>query len=384
LIFYQVSQSDLHVCNALGTRKTTCRLLRACELLEPEYMLKDQAIKHLSMNAMLLEVLQSVNAIEILTRILDERSSGSLSTVRDHIFQTCYNLCRLNECRQAQAGIIPLLICVIESSSPCRQFVFTILCDLASAGKGCWMLQCPSNFSRISTSLSSLFWHGFKRRQLGQRTSWRDPSELLDALLKCLISAKAGSFENLLDPSLKICHHSTPIVKAQVFRCVSEKLSNSKAVVIREAEPAVHPPRRLRRAEPRAARRVLRHTRGGFRALRKDGDVLVRERSSLASHMHPSPPSEVPIRPRARPRRRDAPRGAPPATRLISARRRPHLARARWTIRASRALVLAWPLARRADSRRAYMLAISRGSLASARDGAEQRRLAVGAVCTVL
>jgi hypothetical protein len=41
-----------------------------------------KAIKHLSMNATLLEVLQNANAIEILTRILDEQSSGLHSTVR--------------------------------------------------------------------------------------------------------------------------------------------------------------------------------------------------------------------------------------------------------------------------------------------------------------
>jgi hypothetical protein len=123
-----------------------------------------KAIKHLSMNAMLLEVLQNANAIEILTRILDEQSSGSHNTVRrrkvrqaistwyrhlfsqemsNHVFQTCYNLCRLNKGRQeeaAQAGIIPLLMRVIESSSPLRQFALPILCDLASAGKSCRML----------------------------------------------------------------------------------------------------------------------------------------------------------------------------------------------------------------------------------------------------
>ena len=60
-------------------------LLRACELLEPEclaQMLK--AIKHLSMNPTLLEVLQNANAIEILVRILDEQSSGPHGTVCVH------------------------------------------------------------------------------------------------------------------------------------------------------------------------------------------------------------------------------------------------------------------------------------------------------------
>lgn len=117
-------------------------LLRACELLEPEclvHMLK--AIKHLSMNATVLEVLQNANVIEILVRILEEHSSGPHSAeMSNHIFQTCFNLCRLNKIRQeeaAQAGIIPCLKRVIETGSPLKQFALPILCDLAAAGKSC-------------------------------------------------------------------------------------------------------------------------------------------------------------------------------------------------------------------------------------------------------
>jgi hypothetical protein len=40
-----------------------------------------KAVKHLSMNQTLLDVLQNANAIEILTKILEEQSSGSHSTV---------------------------------------------------------------------------------------------------------------------------------------------------------------------------------------------------------------------------------------------------------------------------------------------------------------
>ena len=63
-------------------------LLRACELLEPECLVQMlKAVKHLSMNATLLEVLQNANALEILIRILDEQSSGPHSTVGFYIFE---------------------------------------------------------------------------------------------------------------------------------------------------------------------------------------------------------------------------------------------------------------------------------------------------------
>jgi len=104
LVFCQVSQQDFHVRNALGTRKVVrskfwlvsflllpcCTyllvgLLRACEdtdKLDPQYLvLMLKAIKQLSMNANLLEVLQNANAIEILVKILDNQSTGPHSTV---------------------------------------------------------------------------------------------------------------------------------------------------------------------------------------------------------------------------------------------------------------------------------------------------------------
>lgn len=45
-----------------------------------------KAVKHLSMNATMLEVLQNANAIEILIRILEEQTSGPHSTVRIILF----------------------------------------------------------------------------------------------------------------------------------------------------------------------------------------------------------------------------------------------------------------------------------------------------------
>jgi hypothetical protein len=59
--------------------------------------------------------------------------------------------------------------------------------------------------------------------------------EALEALLKCFVSAKANSFENLLDPFLKICRISTRITigiaKSQFFKHVIDRLVHSKAVV---------------------------------------------------------------------------------------------------------------------------------------------------------
>ncbi|KAF8158498.1 hypothetical protein B0H34DRAFT_709124 [Crassisporium funariophilum] len=298
LVFSQVSQSDIHVRNALGTRKVVRRLLRACELLEPECLVQMlKAVKHLSMNATLLEVLQNANALEILIRILDEQSTGPHSTeISNHVFQTCYNLCRLNKSRQeeaAQAGIIPCLKRVIETSSPLKQFALPILCDLASAGKSCrtylWQHDGLSMYVKL---LSDPY---FQVSALESVLSWlqdetaRVEDDLLkptaiDALLKCFVSAKANSFENLLDPFLKITRLSTPITIAMTkssafFKRIVDRLGqNSKAVVrlnllrILRGVCEVHPNRAMLVERYGLLGVVERLSRGGG-----DGAVLVRE-----------------------------------------------------------------------------------------------------------
>lgn len=78
-------------------------LLRACELLEPAHlvvMLK--AVKHLSMNATLLDVLQNANAVEILIRILEEQESGPHSTVRLGLVFRCFGVLTFGFFRKRQ------------------------------------------------------------------------------------------------------------------------------------------------------------------------------------------------------------------------------------------------------------------------------------------
>ncbi|KAF7767933.1 hypothetical protein Agabi119p4_7176 [Agaricus bisporus var. burnettii] len=251
LVFCQVSQSDVHVRNALGTRQVIRRLLRACELLEPECLvLMLKAVKHLSMNATLLEVLQNANAIEILIRILEEHSSGPHSTeMSNHIFQTCYNLCRLNKTRQeeaAQAGILPCLKRVIETRSPLKQFALPILCDLAAAGKSCrnllwqhdglrmYLKLLDDPYFQVSSLESILSW---LQDETGRIEDQLLKPEAIEALLNCFVQCKANSFENLLDPFLKLTRISTPIILAiakspAFFKRVIDKLGhNGKAVV---------------------------------------------------------------------------------------------------------------------------------------------------------
>lgn len=122
--------------------------------------------------------------------------------------------------------------------------------------------------------------------------------ETLEALLKCFVSAKANSFEGLLDPFLKICRLSTKIAigiaKSQFFKRVVDRLGHSKALVrlnllrIVKTVCDVHPNR---------AMLVERH--GIYEIVAKlskeDGAVLVRELAreimpTLAPALKPSTP----------------------------------------------------------------------------------------------
>ncbi|KAH7097083.1 hypothetical protein BKA62DRAFT_818558 [Auriculariales sp. MPI-PUGE-AT-0066] len=269
LVFCQVSQSDSHVRSALGTRKVVSRLLRACEVLEPEYLVSLlKAVKHLSMNSSLLDVLQNANAIEILIRIMVRKSSGSYGTeISNHLYHTLYNLCRLNKSRQeeaAQAGIIPCLKRVSETNSPLRQFALPILCDLASAGKACraslWQHDGLQLYIKLLTDPY------FQVSALDAIFSWlQDETARVEdvltepasrqALLKCFTSATANSFENILEPLLKMIRLSTSVAlglaQEAFFRRLVDRVSQArgKAVVrlnllrILRAVCDVHPER---------------------------------------------------------------------------------------------------------------------------------------------
>ncbi|KAJ7081641.1 hypothetical protein B0H15DRAFT_924208 [Mycena belliarum] len=303
LVFSQVSQSDIHVRNALGTRKVIRRLLRSCELLEPECLVQMlKAVKHLSMNATLLEVLQNANAIEILIRILEQQSTGPHSTeMSNHIFQTCYNLCRLNKSRQeeaAQAGIIPCLKRVIETRSPLKQFALPILCDLTSAGKSCrtllWQHDGLAMYLKLLddpyfqvSALESIFsWLQDETARVEDELT-KPPS--VAALLKCFVTAKANSFENLLEPFLKITRLSSQLTIAisrspPFFKRIVERLapagghSKEKAVVrlnllrVLRTVCEVHPNRAMLVERYGLLGIVEGLSRGGG-----DGAVLVRE-----------------------------------------------------------------------------------------------------------
>ena len=120
-------------------------------------------IKNLSMLATTLDALQNSNAIEVLTDLLN--ASMKLPHFRDvsnQVLNTMYNLCRLSKDRQEYAavnGIIPLLMKIMKTDRPPKEFVLPILCDMAHSGsKGRRFLWQNKGLDFYISLLSDQYW----------------------------------------------------------------------------------------------------------------------------------------------------------------------------------------------------------------------------------
>lgn len=297
--------------------------MRACELSQTDVLVQLlKAVKHLSMSSSLLEVLQNTNALEILVRMLDDHSTGPHATVclsialckmqssivhqevSNHIFQTCFSLCRLNKSRQeeaAQAGIIPHLKRVFETNSPLKQFALPILCDLANAGKSCrtllWgekvlpvyvrLLEDP--YFQVGALEAILAW---LQEEMARVEDALLDSTALHSLTDAFVTAKGTSFENLLEPLLKMLKLSSSLtagilhcpekLRARLYHRVLEKVKGHTKAVVRlnllkllkvllDAELELGTSSRTTFEDKYGIRNTV------ARIIRKDGAVLVRE-----------------------------------------------------------------------------------------------------------
>ncbi|CDW98725.1 hypothetical protein [Sporisorium scitamineum] len=244
------SQSDNFLKKQVATRSVLRRILRSASRLDAEsltFMLK--IVKNLSMSPTILDEMQNANTIEILTNILAQHHSGPHGTeMSNQVLNTMYNLCRLSKSRQeeaAQAGIIPQLLRVARTNSPLRQFALPILCDFAHAGKATrkmfWqhkglhfylkLLEDP--YWQVSALESVLVWLQDETARVEEVLL--QPASI-ESLLCVFATSKANSFENLLEPFVKVCRLSSGVVAAMArntlfVKRLLERLSHPKAVV---------------------------------------------------------------------------------------------------------------------------------------------------------
>ncbi|KAF9130062.1 hypothetical protein BGW39_003512 [Mortierella sp. 14UC] len=291
------SQGDSPVKELLATRQIVHRMLSSLQNLTPALcvmMLK--CIKNISMNSNTLDVLQNASAINTLVQVLGERT-GYFDTrlyqdVCNHVLTTLFNLCRINKTRQeeaAQAGLIPHLQQFAESSSPLKQFAVPILCDMAHAGRACrnslWHNDCLPVYLRlfkdphwqVNAMDAVLVWLQDETEDVEQILL--QPSSL-NLFVQAFLTAKANSFENILEPLYKIVRFSPSIARGiavpPLFHRLLDRLAHPKAVVrsnllrILRAIFEVHPERIQIVAKYGIAQQVAR-------IAAEDNAVLVKE-----------------------------------------------------------------------------------------------------------
>ncbi|KAG0148073.1 hypothetical protein CROQUDRAFT_41983 [Cronartium quercuum f. sp. fusiforme G11] len=237
-IFLLFSQADMRVKEIMLTRSIILRKFYG----------------NLTMLPSGLQVLQNANTIETLTTLLKHQIERDPDTpltteIANHVVNALYNLCRLSKTRQeeaALAGAIPILQRVVKSSSPLKQFALPILCDFAHTSKTCrkllWqkdgfafylgLLRDP--FWGITALESILAWLSDETARVEDALT--EPSSI-EALLRMFTKAKATTFENLLDPLLKLFRMSPAVGAALTSqptfgrRLVDRLLGHNKAVV---------------------------------------------------------------------------------------------------------------------------------------------------------
>lgn len=254
-IFLLFSQADMRVKEIMLTRSIILRLIRSLSILETELlatMLK--TLKNLTMIPSGLQVLQNANTIETLTTLLKDQIERDPDTpltteIANHVVNALYNLCRLSKPRQeeaALAGAIPILQRVVKSSSPLKQFALPILCDFAHTSKTCRkLLWQKDGFSFYLGLLRDPFWSitalesilAWLSDETARVEDALTEASSIEALLRMFTKAKATTFENLLDPLLKLFRMSPAVGAALTSqptfarRLVDRLLGHNKAVV---------------------------------------------------------------------------------------------------------------------------------------------------------
>ncbi|KAK3063807.1 hypothetical protein LTS18_012617 [Coniosporium uncinatum] len=250
-IFLLFSQAENYVKEIVAERMVLIRVLEDLERMSPSHqvtMLK--FLKNLSMLATTHDALQNSNAIGSLTKLLRKSmKQPQFREISNQILNIMYNLCRLSKTRQEDAalsGVIPLLMHIVQSAMPLKEFALPILCDMAHSGKvGRKLLWQHKGLPFYISLLSDRYWQVTALDAIFvwlQEETARVEQHLLDgpfskAIVACFTSSdtSADSFENLLEPLQKMLRLSPPVASClahpDIFTRTAQKLNTKKPVM---------------------------------------------------------------------------------------------------------------------------------------------------------
>ncbi|KAK3955332.1 hypothetical protein QBC32DRAFT_359429 [Pseudoneurospora amorphoporcata] len=251
-IFYLFSQAENYVKEVVSERFVLKTVLKDLRRMTPAHqitMLK--FIKNLSMLSTTLESLHSADAIDYLIDVLSnsmKRGQQHFREISNQVLNTMFNLCRLSKERQEYAasnGIIPLLLKIMKTDRPPKEFVLPILCDMAHSGsKGRRYLWQNNGLEFYVSLLADQYWQVTALDAIFvwlEKETAKVEHHLLEgnftaAITSCFNTNKANAFDaNLLEPLLKLVRLSPSVAaslaKAEMYAGIAQKLSHKKAVV---------------------------------------------------------------------------------------------------------------------------------------------------------
>jgi hypothetical protein len=208
-------------------------------------------IKNLSMLSTTLESLHSADAIESLIDFLSysmRKDHLHFREISNQVLNTMFNLCRLNKERQEDAavgGIIPLLLKIMKTDRPPKEFVLPILCDMAHSGRtGRRYLWQNKGLDFYVSLLADQYWQVTALDAVLvwlQEETANVESHLIDgsfakAIVSCFNTNKLNAFDsNLLEPLLKLLRLSPSVAASlavpEMFAGIAQRLGHKKAVV---------------------------------------------------------------------------------------------------------------------------------------------------------
>ncbi|KAK7951788.1 Cytokinesis protein sepH [Apiospora aurea] len=220
-IFYLFSQAENYVKEMVADRQVLKSILKDLHRMTPAHqitMLK--FIKNLSMLSTTLETLHSADAIDLLIDLLSgtmKKSHRHFREISNQVLNTLFNLCRLSKDRQEYAavnGIVPLLLKIMKTDRPPKEFVLPILCDMAHSGsKGRRFLWQNKGLDFYVSLLADQYWQVTALDAIFvwlQEETAKVEGHLINGsftkeIISCFTNAKINAFDpNLLEPLLKL------------------------------------------------------------------------------------------------------------------------------------------------------------------------------------
>lgn len=251
-IFYLFSQAENYVKEMVADRQVLKSVLKDLRRMTPLHqvtMLK--FIKNLSMLSTTILALHSADAIDCLIDLLGHsmrKDHSHFREISNQVLNTLFNLCRLSKERQEDAavgGIIPLLLKIMRTDRPPKEFALPIICDMAHSGsKGRRYLWQNKGLDFYVSLLTDQYWQVtaldailvWLQEETANVEHHLTDGKFTAAIVSCFNTNRLNAFDsNLLEPLLKLLRLSpllaATLAKPELFSGITQRLGHKKAVV---------------------------------------------------------------------------------------------------------------------------------------------------------